>query len=151
VAVSMAAVGKPEENGYAERLMRTIQEEVALSDDRDFADARRQLGRFLDAVYNRKRIHSALGYLTPLEFEQPWPARSGEPGVIRPRTASPHRRPCGGESRGNPRRQTYRNNWSQVVQLWGCITLDHLLDFIQLHGGREAERQVIHPDFGLES
>jgi putative transposase len=80
VAVSMAAVGKPEENGYAERLMRTIKEgEVALSDYRDFADARRQLGRFLDAVYNRKRIHSALGYLTPLEFEQQWQARSGKP------------------------------------------------------------------------
>jgi hypothetical protein len=41
--------------------MRTIQEEVALTEYRDYADARRQLGRFLDAVYNRKRFHSALG------------------------------------------------------------------------------------------
>jgi putative transposase len=73
VAVSMAAVGKPEQNGYAERLMRTIkEEEVELTEYRDFADARRQLGRFLDGVYNRKRIHSALGYLTPAEFEQQW-------------------------------------------------------------------------------
>jgi transposase InsO family protein len=72
-AVSMAAVGAPEENGYAERLMRTIkEEEVDLSEYRDFADARRQLGRFLDAVYNRKRIHSSLGYLTPSEFERQW-------------------------------------------------------------------------------
>jgi transposase InsO family protein len=72
-AVSMAAVGAPEENGYAERLMRTIkEEEVDLSEYEDFADARRQLGRFLDAVYNRKRIHSSLGYLTPREFEQQW-------------------------------------------------------------------------------
>jgi putative transposase len=71
--LSMAAVGKPEENGYAERLMRTIkEEEVDLSEYRDYADARRQLGRFLDAVYNKKRIHSALGYLTPAEFEQQW-------------------------------------------------------------------------------
>jgi transposase InsO family protein len=73
VAVSMAAAGKPEENGYAERLMRTIkEEEVELTEYRDFADARRQLGRFLGDVYNRKRIHSALGYLTPAEFEQQW-------------------------------------------------------------------------------
>jgi putative transposase len=75
VAISMAAVGAPEENGYAERLMRTIkEEEVALTEYQDFADARRQLGRFLDAVYNRKRIHSSLGYLTPEEFEQQWRA-----------------------------------------------------------------------------
>jgi transposase InsO family protein len=73
VQLSMAAVGEPRENGYAERLMRTIkEEEVDLSEYRDFADARRQLGRFLDAVYNEKRIHSALGYLTPAEFEQQW-------------------------------------------------------------------------------
>jgi transposase InsO family protein len=69
VKVSMASVGVPEENGYAERLMRTIkEEEVALSEYEDFADAWRQLGRFLDDVYNTKRIHSSLGYLTPEEF-----------------------------------------------------------------------------------
>ena len=76
--VSMAAVGEPRENGYAERLMRTIkEEEVELSDYQDYDDALRQLGRFLDAVYNVKRIHSALGYLTPAEFEQQW--RSKQP------------------------------------------------------------------------
>ncbi len=70
VAISMAATGKPEENGYAERLMRTIkEEEVDLSDYRDFADAERQIGRFLEDVYMTKRIHSSLGYLTPVEFE----------------------------------------------------------------------------------
>jgi transposase InsO family protein len=73
VRISMAAVGKPEENGYAERLMRTIkEEEVDLSDYRDFHDARAHVGRFLDDVYTRKRIHSALGYLTPAEFEAQW-------------------------------------------------------------------------------
>ena len=77
VTLSMAAVGEPRENGYAERLMRTIkEEEVDLSEYHDFAEARRQIGRFLDDVYNVKRIHSALGYLTPREFEQQWrPAR----------------------------------------------------------------------------
>ena len=72
-AISMAAIGEPRENGYAERLMRTIkEEEVALTEYVDFADAYRQIGRFLEAVYNRKRIHSALGYLTPAEFEHHW-------------------------------------------------------------------------------
>jgi transposase InsO family protein len=70
VQISMAAVGEPEENGYAERLMRTIkEEEVDLSDYRDFSDAQSQIGRFLMDVYNHKRIHSSLGYLTPVEFE----------------------------------------------------------------------------------
>jgi transposase InsO family protein len=70
IQISMAAVGKAEENGYAERFMRTIkEEEVDLSEYRDFSDAHRQLGRFIDQVYNTKRIHSSLGYLTPSEFE----------------------------------------------------------------------------------
>jgi putative transposase len=74
--ISMATVGEPRENGYAERLMRTVkEEEVALTEYQDYADARRQLGRFLDGVYNRKRIHSALGYLTPVEFEHQWRAQ----------------------------------------------------------------------------
>ena len=73
VQISMAAVGKPEENGFAERLMRTIkEEEVDLNEYRDFHDAYQRIGRFLDAVYTRKRIHSALGYLTPAEFEAQW-------------------------------------------------------------------------------
>jgi putative transposase len=55
--------------------MRTIEEEeVDLSDYQSYADAQRQLGRFLDDVYNHKRIHSSLGYLTPVEFEEHWRA-----------------------------------------------------------------------------
>lgn len=73
VQISMAGVGKPEENGYAERLMRTIkEEEVELSEYNDLDDAREQIGRFLEDVYMTKRIHSALNYLTPAEFEVFW-------------------------------------------------------------------------------
>lgn len=70
VQISMAAVGKPEDNGFAERLIRTIkEEEIYLSEYQDFHDAYRRIGFFLEAVYTQKRIHSSLGYLTPAEFE----------------------------------------------------------------------------------
>ena len=73
VRISMADLGQAWQNGYAERLIRTIkEEEVALSEYIDYGDARRQLGRFLDDVYLHKRIHSSLGYLTPAEFEAQW-------------------------------------------------------------------------------
>ncbi len=78
-AISMADVGAAWQNGYAERLMRTIkEEEVYLSEYLDYHDARRQLGRFLDEVYMHKRIHSSLGYLTPVEFESQWLSRQLE-------------------------------------------------------------------------
>ena len=71
--ISMAEVGQPTQNGYAERLMRTIkEEEVDLSDYQDYHDAYRQISQFLEDVYMRKRVHSSLNYLTPAEFESQW-------------------------------------------------------------------------------
>jgi putative transposase len=73
VAIGMARVGEPEENGSAERLMGTIkEEEVDLSEYEDFGDALRGLERFLGEVYNPKRIDSSLGYLTLAEYERAW-------------------------------------------------------------------------------
>ena len=75
--ISMAAAGKPSENGYAERVIRTIkEEEVFLSDYRNMAEARQQIGHFIDVVYSQKRIHSALDYKTPAEFETQWIQRN---------------------------------------------------------------------------
>ena len=69
----MAAEGKSEEKVYADRLLRTIkEEEVDLSDYHDFADALSQIGHFIEQVYLHKRIHSSLGYITPVEFEEAW-------------------------------------------------------------------------------
>jgi transposase InsO family protein len=71
--ISMAEVGEPTQNGYAERLIRTIkEEEVDISEYQSFADVVEHIGQFLGQVYMHKRIHSSLGYLTPSEFEQQW-------------------------------------------------------------------------------
>ena len=73
VAISMAGVGKAYENGYAERLMRTIkEEEVDLSEYRNFNEVYERIEEFLEEVYMKKRIHSSLSYLTPSEFEEKW-------------------------------------------------------------------------------
>jgi transposase InsO family protein len=73
IQISMAEVGEPTQNAYAERLMRTVkEEEVDLSDYQDYYDAYRQIGQFLEDVYMRKRVHSSLNYLTPAEFESHW-------------------------------------------------------------------------------
>ena len=73
VKISMSEIGEPTQNGFAERLMRTIkEEEVDLSEYDDFQDCYRNIDRFLNDVYMFKRIHSSLGYLTPVEFEYNW-------------------------------------------------------------------------------
>lgn len=75
VQISMSARGRPTENAYAERFMRTLkEEEVSLHEYEDLQDARTHIAHFLDQVYMLKRIHSALGYLPPAEFEAQWQA-----------------------------------------------------------------------------
>ena len=63
--------GCPWENGYAERLIRTLkEEEVDLNDYADIHEVRDRIGHFIEQVYHQKRPYSALGYLTPMEFER---------------------------------------------------------------------------------
>jgi putative transposase len=79
VQISMSRKGSPGENPYAERLIRTIkEEEVDLSEYRDFAEAQAQIGHFIEEVYQKKRIHSSLGYLTPREYENDYWRRQVE-------------------------------------------------------------------------
>lgn len=68
--ISMAAAGQPTQNGLVERFIRTLKEEhVDYTEYADYDDACRQLAHWLEVEYMTERIHSALGYLTPAEFE----------------------------------------------------------------------------------
>jgi putative transposase len=71
IRISMSRKGNPYDNAQCERFMKTLKyEEVYLNEYEDLTDARRRIGRFLDDVYNCRRLHSAIGYLSPAEFEQ---------------------------------------------------------------------------------
>jgi putative transposase len=70
IRISMSRPANPYDNAKAERFMRTLKyEEVYLSDYQNLVEARASIRRFLEDVYNRKRLHSALGYRPPVEFE----------------------------------------------------------------------------------
>jgi transposase InsO family protein len=67
---SMSRAGCPYDNAMAESFMKTLKaEEVDAAQYADLADARNAVGGFIDHVYNRQRLHSALGYRPPEEFE----------------------------------------------------------------------------------
>ena len=67
---SMSRIGSPYDNAKAESFMKTLkQEEVDGRAYRAADDARRSIGRFIEDIYNRQRLHSALAYLSPTEFE----------------------------------------------------------------------------------
>ena len=69
--ISMSRKGNPYDNAACESFMKTLKcEEVYRTEYRDFREARSRIGEFPEHVYNRKRLHSALGYLPPAEFEQ---------------------------------------------------------------------------------
>jgi len=69
-AISMSAKGNPYDNSKAESFFKTLKrEEVYLNAYRTFDEAERNIARFIDDVYNWKRLHSSLGYVPPAEFE----------------------------------------------------------------------------------
>lgn len=71
IKISMSAKGNPYENAKAESFFKTLkQEEVYINDYNNVFEAKANIGRFLEDVYNKKRLHSSIGYLSPNDFER---------------------------------------------------------------------------------
>jgi transposase InsO family protein len=90
VRISMSRSGNPYDNATCESFMKTLKyEEVYRQDYRDLAEARASIERFIEKVYNAKRLHSALGYCPPIEFERLLPdLPSTRPVPPRPQQAN---------------------------------------------------------------
>jgi transposase InsO family protein len=79
IEISMSRKGNPWDNAACESFMKTLKyEEVLRNEYRDLAEARSSIREFLEKVYNQKRLHSALGYLPPVEFEAQLAAKNLE-------------------------------------------------------------------------
>ncbi len=79
IDISMSRKGNPWDNAACESFMKTLKyEEVLRNEYRDLAEARASIREFLEKVYNQKRLHSALGYLPPVEFEAQLAAQNME-------------------------------------------------------------------------
>jgi transposase InsO family protein len=84
IQISMSRSGNPWDNAACESFIKTLKyEEVYRSEYRDLAEARSSIGGFLEKVYNQKRLHSALGYLPPAEFERDWHAQTKKEAAAR--------------------------------------------------------------------
>ena len=71
ITISMSRKGNPWDNAACESFMKTLKsEEVYRTEYRDKADARSRIGEFLERVYNEKRLHSALQYMSPNNYER---------------------------------------------------------------------------------
>ncbi|MBW1688545.1 MAG: IS3 family transposase [Deltaproteobacteria bacterium] len=90
LTLSMSRRGRPRDNPKAESFFRTLKvEQVYLTEYIDLDDARRQIRRFIERVYNHKRLHSALGYIPPVEFEETVAVRANAEGNLGGGTSLP--------------------------------------------------------------
>jgi putative transposase len=90
--ISMSGKGNPYDNAMAESFMKTLKyDEVYLSEYETFEDVVKNVVPFIEDVYNAKRLHSAIGYVPPVEFEERWMENSQAAGAA----ASPAAPACG--------------------------------------------------------
>jgi len=79
--ISMSRTGNPYDNGMMERFFRTLKsEEVYLTDYANDREAQASIRRFIEQIYNQKRLHSSLGYVPPIEYETQYKQRTLTPG-----------------------------------------------------------------------
>ena len=80
ITISMSRKGNPYDNAFCESFMKTLKyDEVHRQEYRDLAEARASIEHFIERVYNQKRLHSALGYNAPAEFENGLRPSGGDP------------------------------------------------------------------------
>jgi len=71
IQISMSRRANPYDNAFAESFIKTLKvEEVYMNEYETYQDARENIRRFIDELYNKKRLHSAIGYKSPIEYEQ---------------------------------------------------------------------------------
>jgi putative transposase len=84
IGISMSRPGNPWDNAACESFMKTLKyEEVYRTEYRDLTEARAGIGEFLEKIYNQKRLHSALGYRPPAEFERGLLAQNNKEAAAR--------------------------------------------------------------------
>ena len=84
IVISMSRKGNPWDNAACESFIKTLKyEEVYRNEYRDLTEARASIRQFLEGIYNRKRLHSALGYLPPAEFEAHLAAQKNKEAAAR--------------------------------------------------------------------
>ena len=100
IVISMSRVGNPWDNAYAETFMKTLKtEEGDGRQYRTMEEAERSIDAFIGNYYNQQRLHQALGYQAPNEYEQAEPERQAERSALRSALLSaPHSEPMMAES-----------------------------------------------------